>query len=156
MKKIKGFPDYLITKDGRVFSKRSNRFLKGNVHPTGYIQVSIRNDSVVTVKFVHKLVAEAYLGHLPCGHNEVVDHIDNNKENNSLCNLQLITNRENLSKDKWRKSPSSKYTGVSYKKQTRKWQSHIRVNGKLKHLGYFNCEMAAAKKYQEELSKLEK
>ena len=55
----------------------------------------------------------AFFGHVPGGYKIVVDHIDNNRLNNHVSNLQLITQRENSSKD--RKNGTSQYTGVVFK-----------------------------------------
>jgi len=101
---------------------------------------------------IHQLVAIAFLNHKPCGHKIVVDHIDNNKENDKLYNLQLISNRENTVKDI--KIGTSKYTGVSWNKRQGKWRGAISVNGKIKHLGYFTDEKKAAETYKNELKKI--
>ena len=101
---------------------------------------------------VHQLVAIAFLNHSPNGLKIVVDHIDNNQLNNRLDNLQLVTQRENMSKD--RKLGTSKYPGVSWNKQANKWTSSISINGKKKHLGLFTNEIQAANYYQYELQRL--
>ena len=98
---------------------------------------------------IHVLVAMAFLGHVPGGYKIVVDHIDNNRLNNHVSNLQLITQRENSSKD--RKNGTSQYTGVVWYKSANKWKSQITINGKLKHLGLFTSEEAAAEAYQNAL-----
>ena len=82
----------------------------------------------------------------------IVDHIDNNKTNNTLSNLQVITNRENCSKDK--KDGTSMFTGVSWHKNVKKWCATIHMNGKSNHLGYFVDEIEAAKEYQLALKSL--
>ena len=64
-------------------------------------------------KIIHKLVAYAFLNHKPCGYKLVVNHIDRNKENNNLYNLEIIFQRENANR-KHIKS-SSKYVGVCWK-----------------------------------------
>ncbi len=77
----------------------------------------------------------------------VVDHMDKDSTNNRLDNLQVISSRENSSKDQWRRNPSSFYTGVSYSSGKKKWEASISVNGKAFHLGYFNVESIAAQEY---------
>ena len=101
---------------------------------------------------VHKLVAIAFLNHIPNGLKLVIDHIDNNSRNNRLDNLQLITNRENLSKDK---KGTSKYTGVFWHKQANKWSATIRINGKTKSLGLFANEIQASNAYLYELKNIQ-
>ena len=97
---------------------------------------------------VSQLVAMAFLGHKPNGHKIVVDHINNDPFDNRVENLQLISNRENLSKDK---KGTSKYTGVSWNKNSKKWVSQIHINGKKIHLGYFENEIDAANAYKNKL-----
>ena len=83
---------------------------------------------------------------------EGVTRSDNNKLNDKLYNIQVITNRENLSKDK--KRGTSKYIGVCWSKREQKWTSQIRINGKKKGLGYYKTEQEASQAYQNELKKL--
>ena len=82
----------------------------------------------------------------------VVNHIDLNKKNNNLSNLEIVSNRENSNR-KHLKS-SSNYTGVSWDKNKRKWQSQIKINNKNIFLGRFNNELEASNAYQKELNKL--
>ncbi len=60
-------------------------------------------------------------------------------------NLQLITNKKNTSKD--RKNKTSKYTGVSWHKQSNKWLAQFRENGSVKYLGTFETEEEARDAY---------
>ena len=78
---------------------------------------------------IHKCVALAFLDNDYKSKGLVVDHIDNNPLNNNLNNLQIITIRENSSKD--RKGYSSKYVGVSWMKKNKKWTAQIVVGGRL-------------------------
>ena len=80
----------------------------------------------------------------------IVDHINNDKLDNTVENLQYITQRLNSSKDK--KNTSSIYTGVSWNKEKKKWKSCIRINGKSKHLGYFTDELEASNTYQKAIN----
>ena len=149
--------NYLISDLGRVqvlprLSKTGRKFkgkiCKLSLNNQGYLCVAIGQSP----KRVHQLVAEAFLDHVPCGNKIVVDHINNDSKDNRLINLQLISQRENLSKDK--KGGTSKYVGVSWGNQMNKWRSDIAINGKQKYLGCFHSEEAAAEAYQDELNKL--
>ena len=129
---------------GRPLKEKS---LKGSLDVFGYLCFDFRKNNKRKIFKVHQLVAVAFLGHKINGYKGlIVDHIDNDKLNNKLENLQLITARYNCSKDKKRKS--SKYTGVCWEKRRCKWMSRIHIGGKTKFLGYFTNELEAAEAYQ--------
>lgn len=131
---------YLVSNTGKVKSLISGgKILKTHTDKRGYKGLSLKCKSFR----VHVLVAMAFLGHTPDGYKLVVDHIDNDPGNNNSNNLQLITNRENSSKDKWRFNHSSKYPCVSWNKQLKKWGARVRINGTRKFLGYFFDEIDA-------------
>ena len=132
-------------------TKIKERFLKFNPDGKGYLNCRLYKNGVGKTFKIHQLVAIAFLNHTPCGFKLVVDHIDNNPLNNRLDNLQLITNRENSSKD--RKGGTSKYIGVSLASGRKTWLASIRINGKNKYLGYYKTEIEASNAYQKELNK---
>ena len=100
-------------------------------------------------RYYHKLVAEAFLNHVPCGMKLVINHINFNKQDNRVENLEIVTQRKNSSHRQ--NKGTSKYTGVSWSKGSKKWEVKIRINGGRKNLGYFTNELAASKAYQKEL-----
>ena len=116
-----------------------------------YLCVALYNNGRKEFK-IHQLVAIAFLNHKVSGHKIVVDHINNDKLDNRVENLQLISQRENSSKDK--KNKTSKYTGVCLNKARNKWTSHIRISNKLKNLGSFTNEYEANLAYQNKLKEL--
>ena len=127
--------------------------LKQNKTGIGYLGVGLHKNGKQRTKKVHQLVAVTFLNHKPCGFNGlIVDHIDNNPLNNKLSNLQLTTNRHNVSKDK--NDYTSKYTGVSWDKTNNKWRSAIIIDGKYNLLGRFHCELKAHLVYQNKLKEL--
>ena len=66
------------------------------------------------------------------------DHINGNGLDNRRSNLRLCTIRQNQQNQKNRRNKkSSKYPGVSFDKKAKKWRAYIHINGKHKHLGYF-------------------
>ena len=131
---------------------RKGRELKFGTNKGGYFICNLCEDGNAKTYQVHQIIAITFLEHKRCGMKEVVDHIDNNKENNRVDNLQIISNRENVSKD--RKNGSSKYIGVCWQPNANKWQSQIKINGKQKYLGLFHSEEEAHFAYQKELNKL--
>jgi|TARA_R110001606_G_scaffold282123_1_gene430750 hypothetical protein len=154
-KKIKDYPDYEVSNLGNVKSLKFNkeRILKASKDSDGYLLVTLCKKGTQKSFTVHQLVAMAFLNHIKNGSNGlVVDHINNVRTDNNITNIQLLTQRENASKRI--KKYSSKYTGVSWWARDSNWKSQIRINGKVKFLGLFNCEIEASKAYQEALKKI--
>lgn len=116
----------------------------------GYYKVSLNATPLAkkTIK-VHQLVAMAFLNHKPCGNTLVVNHINFNKLDNRVENLEIVTTRENSNK-KHLKS-SSKYTGVYWHSSAQKWVSRIVIKRKKVHLGSFDCEVKASEAYEKAL-----
>ena len=86
---------YFITKKGEVFSNRRNKMKKLKVQTsTGYAKVLIyKDDKSKKLKAVHRIVAETFIpnpDNLP-----QVNHIDGNKTNNEISNLEWCTNSFN-------------------------------------------------------------
>jgi hypothetical protein len=117
--------------------------------PRQYYKVILMKDKKKESVKIHKLMAMAFLNHIPCGYKIVVDHINNDRLDNRIENLQLISSRENSSKDK--KLGSSKHTGVHFHKNKNKFNANIRINGKKIYLGSFDCEIEASEAYQNAL-----
>ena len=94
MKDIRNYENmYAVTEDGRVWSYKSNKFLKQTLLNRGYLQVELYNNGVGKKFLIHRLVAEAYLpnpDNLP-----QVNHKDENKQNNSVEKLEWCTEKEN-------------------------------------------------------------
>ena len=85
----------------------------------------------------------------------VVDHINHNGLDNRKANLRLATRSQNnfnrlIIK---RKGSSSKYKGVSWNKDSKKWLARIHVNGRYEFLGSFKDEIQAAKAYDKAAKK---
>lgn len=152
-KTIEGFEDYQFSNHGRVKSLKFNKekLLKPLFIKVGYYIVSLSNSKKQS-KFIHQLVATAFLNHKTCGYKLVVNHKDFDKLNNNVDNLEIVTARENTNK-KHIKS-SSKYTGVSWHKKYNKWWAQINIKGKGYHLGFFLNEIEASEAYQNKLKEL--
>ena len=139
---------------GKAVFISKEKILKQSIDSNGYYVVHFKKNLKSKLFKVHQLLAMGFLNHKICGYKLVVDHIDNNRNNNNLNNLQIITSRENTSKDQ--KNRTSKYTGVSLDKSRNKWRSNIYINDKQVYLGRFNTEQEASNAYQNKLLSLDK
>lgn len=91
------FKKFYVTKCGQIFSdtKGKMRKLKQRTNDFGYLMVSVLDpfDNKFKGRRVHRLVCETYLPN-PENKKEV-NHIDCNKKNNNLINLEWSTSQEN-------------------------------------------------------------
>lgn len=116
-----------------------------------YNIVCLYNKSIGHNKFIHRLIAEAFI---PNPENKPqVNHINGIKTDNRIENLEWCTTRENMCHKYLSVKSSSSLTGVRYRKEHKKWISQIKVNNILLHLGSFNSEQEAYQariKYEKE------
>nr|QBK85721.1 MAG: HNH endonuclease [Marseillevirus LCMAC101] len=93
-KRIKHHRRYKISTLGRVYSKKTKRYLRHTDKKDGYKRITIDE----TPYYVHRLVANAFLGSPPPDlEKPVVDHKDGKPLNNCLDNLQWVEFDENIS-----------------------------------------------------------
>lgn len=93
-KLIDGYEDYLISDKGRVWSNKSQRFLKPHLNKYGYYVVGLISEREKKSFLVHRLVAMAFIPNpdkLP-----IINHKDEVKTNNCVDNLEWCTNDYNI------------------------------------------------------------
>jgi hypothetical protein len=90
---IKDFDGYSITDCGKIYSHKTNRFVKSFVGTSGYLATSLRRNGKTVGVAIHRIVAKAYLPINP--DKDVVNHKDGNKLNNHVSNLEWCTYSEN-------------------------------------------------------------
>ena len=91
---LTGYPNYIITKDGKIYNSQRNKFLALAKNEGGYMFIGLSDGKKRTTFSVHRLVAILFLGNpnsLP-----EVNHIDFNKTNNNVENLEWITRSDNM------------------------------------------------------------
>lgn len=144
---------YKVSTLGRFKSYKSGcgRIITPTLNGVGYMVINLYANKKRKTWSVHKLLAITFLNHNPNGHNTVIDHINEIKTDNRLENLRIITHRKNISRGK---KGSSKYTGVSWNKISKKWRADIQINGKGKTLGLFEIEEDAAMAYSLKLQEI--
>ncbi len=90
---IEGWPNYLIAADGSVWDSVHNRFLPQVPINTGYFGVHLGGKRP---QLVHRLVAAAFLGPPPSPEYTCINHVDGDKSNNHVANLEWSTHSENM------------------------------------------------------------
>lgn len=85
------YKNYLVSNDGLVYSKLNDCILAQQKER--YARVSIYDNGICITQLVHRLVAEAFI-EKPDGR-EAVNHIDGNRLNNCVSNLEWCTPQEN-------------------------------------------------------------
>ena len=156
---------YQVSNLGRIKSFKFNRIryllptIKENYYKTITLYKSsitkkkrnnIDKNKISKTRTISIWSAMAFLNFEPSTHLMVIDHIDNNRHNDCLYNLQVISHRKNLTKDK---KPKSGYTGVS-RNNKKQWKSQIFINGTKKYLGSYKTQIEASQAYQKELNKI--
>lgn len=93
LKTIPGFPAYCVTKDGRVWSRKTRRFLRPCSSHNGYFSVSIWSGPKAHSKRVNRLILETFIG--PCPNGMECCHNNGIKTDNRLKNLRWDTRKNN-------------------------------------------------------------
>jgi hypothetical protein len=96
---------------------------------------------------MHRLITSAPKG-------LVVDHINHNGLDNRKSNLRLCTRSENARNQRPQTNCSSKYKGVCWHKNQKRWLARVYSNGVTYHLGSFKSEIKAAKAYDKKAGEL--
>ena len=122
---VKGYPNYLIYPDGRVWSKKSNKFLIPIIVGKGYHSVKLGN---LSKQFqVHRLVATHYIPN-PDNKSQV-DHINRIKTDNRVENLRWVTQNENMMNRGILKNNKLGYKNISYCKKNKNYEYKKTING---------------------------
>lgn len=112
-KPVLGYEGYMVSNAGRLKSiPRKNclkeRIIGGGKNKAGYIVVSLHKDKKSHFHYLHRLVWEAFNGPIPEGYE--VNHMNEDKSDNRIENLNLLTHKENIN---W---------GTSQKRRQKKFQ----------------------------------
>ena len=95
--------DYLASRCGKILSlkRKEKKILKLNKKRDGYLDFYFYENNKRIHYYVHRFVFECFKGEIPKGME--IDHVDGDKKNNSISNLQLLSHKENIRKSKCKK-----------------------------------------------------
>lgn len=138
-RKIKDFEHYEVSNFGRVRNTRTGKTLKPISHTGGYRRLKLRDNGRAKDVFIHRLVAQAFI---PDPKKEV-NHIDGDKTNNHINNLEWVSSLENQTHRFLKVNTSSKYPGVNYIASRNRWRVRLTVSGVRKTIGHYKTELGA-------------
>jgi hypothetical protein len=93
---IKDFPNYEISNYGEIINIKRNNILKNRITNKGYCSVILYNSTISKSFRVHRLVLSVFDNVDYTNHILECNHIDENKLNNRLDNLNWMTRKENM------------------------------------------------------------
>ena len=135
---IDDFPNYRIFKDGRIYNKKRNKFLKPQTNNCGYQGISLCKDGKKKNFSIHRLLAIHYIEN-PDNKSEV-DHINRDNRDNRIENLRWVSRSENnQNKDKQINNKSG-HKNISYRKPGNRWRYDKVIKGK-KVQKYFDSKI---------------
>jgi len=137
IKTIPGFPDYACDEAGNVYRRKDGRLIPKSfsVDKDGCHLVKMSNGKRKVSHTVHRLIAQTFLPDWNEG--LAVLHIDEDKTNNKLSNLMLLTMQDKA---------AVKCKGYSLT-SSNKWAASIKINGRKTYLGSFETEEDARLAY---------
>ena len=84
--KIKEFDHHIIDENGIVTNTKTGKVLTPNLRKNGYMLMTIHEFGKSYKRYLHRLIAEAFIPNPE--HKRTINHVDGNKTNNSLSNLE--------------------------------------------------------------------
>jgi len=134
---------FKVSENGNLKSiiKGKEKLLNGSISNKGYIQYTLnwKEQNKYNVYTAQQLVAIAFLDHNPNSTSGyVIDHINDNKLDNRIENLRLVSNHENTIK----RYNKNQLFGTC-KLKNNKWVATVWHNNKNIYLGCFNSELEA-------------
>jgi len=136
---------YFVSNLGRV--KNTKPQLLATRERRRYLAVTLHKNDKLCDFSIHRLVAIAFI---PNPNNKyIVNHINGINFDNRVDNLEWVSARENSTHAVDISKKTSKYTGVSWRKDNKKWRAIFVNGGKPFGLGCYNTEEEARYAYQE-------
>lgn len=142
IKQIPNLDGYYCDRNGNIYSKKykETKMLNQTIRCDGYLQVVLRNSENYKSYFVHRLIAETFIGNT---YGRLIDHINRRKDDNRVCNLRFFNRTLNAHNRGLPQNNKSGCKGVHFSSRDKLWIAKIRYNGKDKYLGCFKDKQEA-------------
>ena len=135
-KQIKDFENYQVDENGNVYNLNTNKTLQGSIGENGYKYYRLSKNGKKKMIYAHRLVAETFIenpNNLP-----IVNHIDGDKLNNNINNLEWVSYSENTTH--WHKNTNIQRRSLEYYKQdlpNERWKEYknyyVSSLGRIRH-----------------------
>lgn len=125
---MKETENYIVYPNGKIWSKKRNRYLKENPRKDGYIYSNYGNGN----QSAHRFIWEKLVGEIPDGYE--IDHKNSIRHDNRLENLRCVTVQENRNNRNMNNCGRKKAnTGYTYFFMDKEFTT---VKELAKHVGY--------------------
>lgn len=113
-------------------SRRNGKgLIPGSINGDGYLQIQTGDETYKA----HRLAWLYVHGVWPA---KQLDHINGIRTDNRIANLREATNAENGQNRAIARNNRSGHKGVTADKRSGKWKAYIKINKRMKHIGYFH------------------
>ena len=119
--------------------------LAGCINGCGYLQVQLKGVMILG----HRLAWYLYNGEDP---KDQIDHINGVRNDNRIHNLRVVSHRENL--QNCISHREGRLVGASFYSRDGNWRADIQIDGKKKHIGYYETEQEAHEAYVNKLQEV--
>ena len=127
-----------VDKINALGKKLKPKLIKPAPKNDGYLVVVLCKNKTRRTRLLHRIIMEAFKGKSDL----TVDHLDGNKLNNSIKNLEYVSHTENCYRRSVKKNKS-----IGTRKRGKKWSARIMINGVEKHLGTFEDQESSQLAY---------
>jgi hypothetical protein len=129
--------------------------LAGSRHNQGYIEVALDRKADAQSRGALRHLAHRIIWKMMTGEDPIdeVDHRNTTRSDNRWANLRISTSSENKANTKTRKESKTGLKGVAFMHKSGRFRAHIRLNGRLSHLGCFDTAAEAHEAYCEAAKK---
>lgn len=136
---------YAVSNFGNVKNLKTGQILKQSEDKGGYLKVGFYGNNKARPRSVHRLIAKAWILNPSPNEKKLVDHIDRNKQNNSISNLRWVNDQEsNLNRDVVEFAKHYWIIHSRTQQRQKKWSVCWRQEGKKKSKFFLTKEEAIA------------